>query len=57
MHQIFLGSAKILTQALISKVPKNSKEEFNKCLIDFMVPYESLHRPKNVSELNLRKAR
>ena len=56
MHQIFFSSAKILTQALISKVPKNSKEEFNKCLIDCMVPYESLHKPKNVSELNLWKA-
>ena len=56
MHRIFLGSAKILTQALISKVPKNSKEEFNKCLIDCMVPYESLHKPTKVSELNLWKA-
>ena len=56
MHQIFFRFCQILNQALISKVPKNSKEEFNKCLIDCMIPYESLHKPKNVSELNLWKA-
>ena len=55
MHQVFLGVAKILTIALITKL-KSMKDSFDNKLDKCMVPYESIHKPKSVKELKLWKA-
>ena len=54
MHQVFLGAAKVLTAALISKI--KSKLVFDRSLLKIMVPYDSLHKPKSVTELSFWKA-
>ena len=54
MHQVFLGAAKMLTAALISKI--KSKLVFDRSLLKIMVPYGSLHKPKSVTELSFWKA-
>ena len=56
MHQVSLGFAKVLTQAVLSKIVKNDKHNFNHSLTKIMVPYENLHKPKSVTELSFWKA-
>ena len=53
MHQVFLGAAKLLTAALISKI--KSKLVFDRSLLKIMVPYDNLHKPKSVTELSFWK--
>ena len=52
MHQVFLGVAKILTVAHITKL-KSMKDSFDTKLDKCMVHYASIHKPKSVKELKL----
>ena len=52
MHQVFLGVAKILTVAHITKM-KSMKDRFDTKIDKCMVPYASIHKPKSVKELKL----
>ena len=54
MHQVFLGSAKVLTSVLISKL--KNKNLFDQSMLKCLVPYDSLHKPKTISDLKMWKA-
>ena len=56
MHQVFLGTAKVLSKMIVSLVKGPSALELEKTILHCKVPFEILHRPKKLSELNFWKA-
>ena len=46
MHQVFLGTAKVLSKMIVSLVKGPSALELEKTILNCKVPFEILHRPK-----------
>ena len=52
MHQIFLGTGKILTKLIISLLKANNLIKVEKAIKDVKVPFDVKHRPKSLGEVN-----
>ena len=56
MHQVFLGTGKILTKLIISMLKGNNLIKVEKAIKDVKVPFDVKHRPKSLGGVNLWKA-
>ena len=56
MHQLFLGTGKILTKLIISLLKGNNLIKVEKTIKDVKVPFDVKHRPKSLGEVNFWKA-
>ena len=56
MHQIFLGTAKVLCKMLISIISKHEMETVQKRLSACLIPFDFLHRLKRFDEIAFWKA-
>ena len=55
MHQVFLGTGKVLTKVLVS-LAKSKLKEANNLMMQVKVPFDILHRIKSLDEIKFWKA-
>ena len=56
MHQIFLGTGKVLTKMMISLLKRETLMAAETLTKNLNVPFDAKHKPKALSELNFWKA-
>ena len=56
MHQVFLGTGKVLSKFLISLAKGNSLTELQKRVLSCMVPFDIQHRTRKITDINYWKA-